>query len=100
MVPYLKGTRLTLDSWRDGRIDDGWKRSRKEIDLLRINSDVQYVVEGLEEGPPSFVKPVPRYEADVMALKALTEPQLPHKRHVRYKVVITVTYGFADASGK
>jgi hypothetical protein len=36
----------------------------------------------------------------MMALKALTEPQLPPKRHVRSKVVITVAYGFADASGK
>jgi hypothetical protein len=33
-----------------------------------------------------------------MALKALTDPQLPHKRHVWSKVVITVAYGFADAS--
>jgi hypothetical protein len=35
-----------------------------------------------------------------MAFKALTEPQLPPKRHVQYKVFITVIYGFADASGK
>jgi hypothetical protein len=35
-----------------------------------------------------------------MALKSLTEPQLPPKSHVRYKVVITVASGFADASGK
>jgi hypothetical protein len=35
-----------------------------------------------------------------MALKALNGPQLPPKRHVRSKVVTTVVYGFADASGK
>jgi hypothetical protein len=67
------------------------------MNLLRRNSDVTDEVEGPEGG---FVKHVPRYEADVMALKALTEPQLPLKRHVRSKVVITVVYGFSDASGK
>jgi hypothetical protein len=70
------------------------------MDLLRRNSDVPNEVEGPEEGPPAIVKPVPRYEADAMALKALTEPQLPPKRHVRYKVAMTVEYGFSDASGK
>jgi hypothetical protein len=29
MVPYLKEIHLTLDSWREGRGEDGWKRSRK-----------------------------------------------------------------------
>jgi hypothetical protein len=35
-----------------------------------------------------------------MALKTLTEPQLPPKRHMRSKVIIAVASGFADASGK
>jgi hypothetical protein len=48
MVPYLKGVHLTLDSWREGRREDGWKRSQKEMDLLRKNSDVPDEVEGPE----------------------------------------------------
>jgi hypothetical protein len=72
----------------------------KEMESLRRNSDASYEVEGSEEGSPTFVKPVPRYEADVMAYKALTNPQLPPKCHARSNVVITVAYGFADASGK
>jgi hypothetical protein len=70
------------------------------MDFLRRNSDVPYEVEGPAEGAPAFVKPVSWYEADVMVLKSLTEPQLPPKRHVRSKVFITVAYVFADASGK
>jgi hypothetical protein len=40
---------------------------------------------------------VPRYEADAMALKAITDPQVQPNHHVRCKVVITVAYGFTDA---
>ena len=29
MVPYLKGFHLTLDSWREGRDVDDWKKSRR-----------------------------------------------------------------------
>jgi hypothetical protein len=47
------------------------------MELLRRNSYTPDDVEGREEGAPSFVEPVPRYEADVMALKSLTDPQLP-----------------------
>jgi hypothetical protein len=100
MFPYLKGIHLTLYSWREGRREDGWKRSRKEMELPRTNSDTLDEVEGLEEGGPSFVEHVPRYEAGVMALKAITDPQFPPKRHVQSKVFITVANGFTDASGK
>jgi hypothetical protein len=62
MVPYLKGVHLTLDSWREGRREDGYKRSQKEINILRRNSDVLDEVEGPEGGAPAFVKHVPRYE--------------------------------------
>jgi hypothetical protein len=79
MVPYLKGIHLTLHSWREGRREYGWKRSRKEMELLRRNSDATDEVEGRDEGDPSFVKAVPQYEADVMVSKALTDPQLPPK---------------------
>lgn len=33
MVPFLKGLHLTLDSWRAGRKEDGWKVSQKEWNL-------------------------------------------------------------------
>jgi hypothetical protein len=70
------------------------------MELLIRNSDAPNEAEGREEGAPSFAKPIPWYEADVMALKSLTEPQLPHYLHVRSKFFITVSYGFVDASGK
>jgi hypothetical protein len=35
LVPYLKGIHLTLDSWRSGRNEDGWKRSRADMEQLR-----------------------------------------------------------------
>jgi hypothetical protein len=92
MVPYLKGIHLTLDRWQEGRREDGWKRSRKEMESLGRNSDIPGEGEGRAEGGPYFIELVPRYEADVMSLKALTDPQFPPKRHVQSRVVITVAY--------
>jgi hypothetical protein len=82
MSPYLKGIHLTLDSWREERRDDGWKRSRNEMELLHRNSDIPERGAMREEGAPPFVEYVPRYEADVLALQALTDPQLTPKRHM------------------
>jgi hypothetical protein len=31
ITPYLKGIRLTLDSWRPWRREDGWKMTVREV---------------------------------------------------------------------
>jgi hypothetical protein len=82
MIPYLKGIHLTLDNWREGRCNDGWKMSRKEMDLLRHNSDDPDESERHDEAAPSFDETMPQYESDVMVLKALTDTMLPPKHHV------------------
>ena len=30
LVPYFKGIHLTLDSWREGRDEEGWKRQDED----------------------------------------------------------------------
>jgi len=99
MVPYLKGIHLTLDSWREHRDDEGWKligvnwnEDLEDPSLTEENSDI--------EGPPARVKPVPRLKADIEALSLLTQPKLAPKRMIRNSKVISVVYGFGDASGK
>jgi hypothetical protein len=32
--PYMKGMHLTIDSWRSGRAEDGFKMTAKEIQAL------------------------------------------------------------------
>jgi hypothetical protein len=46
MVPYLKGIHLKMFSWRKQRREEGWKRSRKEMELPRRNLDTPDEVEG------------------------------------------------------
>lgn len=48
---------------------------------------------------PKTVFPVPRLEADLLALKQLFSSHHPIVRHVRSHLVSVVLYGFGDASG-
>jgi hypothetical protein len=74
--------------------------SHNEMDLPRRSSDHLDEIERYGKGAPAFAELIPRYESHAMALNALTESLLPPNRHVRSYVVVTVAYGFADASGK
>ena len=98
MIPYLKGLHLTIDSWRGGRDDDGWKlateyaqRERKEIHARATKHNrVDY---------PDTVKPVSRLLSDLSALEELTEDRIAPIVIVRSKRICVVKYGFGDASG-
>ncbi|CAJ1960069.1 unnamed protein product [Cylindrotheca closterium] len=88
MVPYLKGIHLTLDAWRPGRDDEGWKSIGYKGESPTPTS----------QDAPEYVKPVPRLKDDLAALSALTASESPPIRRVRSKRVMTVFYGFGDAS--
>ena len=87
MVPYLKGIHLTLDSWRDGRDDDGWKR-------VGYRGEAVFTT----KGAPALVDAVPRLQDDLFALSLLTQGEEPPLRRVRSKKVFSIYYGFGDAS--
>jgi hypothetical protein len=89
IAPYLKGFHLTLDSWREGRDDDGWKIPGwhpEELPSAAPNA-------------PDTVLPVPRLADDLNALAVLFTPDTPPRRAIRSQAVTTCIYGFADASG-
>jgi hypothetical protein len=90
LVPYLKGIHLTLDSWRLGRNDDGWKRSQADMEQLRRHGDPEEAMKVVSEEAPALVIPVPRLEQDLKALLALTYPLVPPKRAVRSKHLLQV----------
>lgn len=83
MVPFLKGIHLTLDSWREGRKDDGWKMTPKEWRLWsqqqaggdEDQQDLVYLI--ANDGAPVTVKPVPRLASDIRALSALLSQDTP-----------------------
>ena len=88
MVPYLKGLHATIDSWRPGRDDEGWK--------------VEWSGDALDDGArtvaPSWVKAVPRWKDDVRALGELLEGDQPAVRQARRNNSNKVLYAFGDAS--
>jgi hypothetical protein len=42
MMPYLKGTHLTLDGCRGGRNEQGWKRAQSKMEALRRNGYLDF----------------------------------------------------------
>jgi hypothetical protein len=46
MVPYLKGLHLTLDSWRSGRDEGGWKLGKVEYGEELDDSQMAELVPG------------------------------------------------------
>jgi hypothetical protein len=60
LVPYLKGIHLTLDSWRSGRNEDGWKRTRADMEHLRRNGCPEETMKSLSDEAPRLVIHVPR----------------------------------------
>jgi hypothetical protein len=83
MNPYIKGMHLTVDSWRPGRLEDGFKWSTKErqerclmeISCRRLDEEwegqVAAAVALEEETTPKTVLPIVRYLQDLECLQAL-----------------------------
>lgn len=112
MTPYLKGFYLTLNLWRQGRDAEDWKVSDKQwrqIVLERYHNGLISAEEldaggslGLEQdlGAPEVVTASPRLVDDVEALRKIFEStDDPPQVNLRSKKILTVIYGFGDASG-
>ena len=116
LVPYLKGIHLTLEMWRGGRDEEGWKLkpspaspSPTEEDDWELvaeeaaHEDAALLDEKTVAPPPvgptsGLTKAVPRLAEDLKALRELTDSAKPRFRVVRSKAVFTAYYGFGDAS--
>ena len=109
LVPYLKGLYLTLNSWRGGRDDEDWKVSPKRwkaILFARVAngmlSETELDLERNREeavDAPALVKASPSLRRDVEALIFLFGPSLVPEVSIRSKSIMTIVYGFGDASG-
>ena len=96
MVPYLKVTHQTLDSWRSGRNKDGWKLFLEELREFYSPEDFEIPGDG---GTPSKVKAVTRLKSDVAALTILLAGEDPYRVPVRVRKNGWVGYVMGDASG-
>ena len=116
IFPYLRGFYNTLNGWRKGRGSDGWKLTRRGLDLfLAMEEEMEEMDDqGLEvrsEKPspspskaprkpdaPDDVKPVPWLSQDLSTLERLFSEDLPPQRLVRGQLIHAVRYAFGDAS--
>ncbi len=116
MKPYLKGFHLSLESWRDDRISEGWKihaRPALEEDVTGedtsdegnfIEIKIQLLTNSLEEeesrqdSPRSGLTPaVPCFKEDHKATLQLAEGEQPALCCVRSMLTMTAYYVFGDA---
>ena len=108
MVPYLKGIHLSLETWRGGRDEEGWKVrepvSKDEEPSTTEDDDITLIHEKTPELPAldapasGVTQAAPRLKADLEALLFLSSAEKPRYRVVRGRVVMTAYYGFGDAS--
>jgi hypothetical protein len=120
MKPYLKGFNLSLETWREGRDEDGWKlqpRKPRDINQEEEKDNHKGKPEGMESvkiklvaqtamgeenrgsGPPSGItKAVPRFKEDLEAILELASGGKPALRCVQSKRILTAYYSFGDAS--
>ena len=99
MIPYLKGIHLTLDSWRTGRDQHGWKlkfNARRNMENIILSSNS--LEDKIETKAPRTVNAVPRLADDLEALWEFFKPDSPPWRFVRGRTIYLAKYGFGDAS--
>ena len=110
IFPYLKGFYLSLNSWRKGRNDEGWKYSMAEWRAaMELDDDLpsyQVMREAKKVHPgqshidrPELVDVVPQLGMDLKAIGELLRGEEPVHRLVRGDKVRSDKFAFGDASG-
>jgi hypothetical protein len=114
--PYMKGINLTIDSWRAGRAEDGFKMTAKELQVFESS---KWSNAGLpcrradeeedggtpatqapeEECAPATVEPVPCYLRDLECLVKLTDTSEQPRQLYRARRQ-SAFFVVGDASGK
>ena len=107
--PFLKGYYLTLNSWRSKRDHGDWKLSDKRWRRMLFDrfesggmSEFELDKELLgkdEAAAPTLVRASISLARDVEALASIFSPSVVPVVSVRSRRVVTVVYGFGDASG-
>ena len=112
ITPYLKGIHNTLESWRSGRDEDGWKltdtewlaylagqEGMEDVTKYNLKQKRKQFRDEHEGTAPSEVAVVARLSNDLTALWRLFKPEQPPLRLIRGRAIAKAIYGFGDASG-
>lgn len=110
ITPFLKGFYLTLNSWRDQRDEEDWKMPDKRWKAflferfgskLITEDELESCLDGSDDDEaPNVVRASPRLASDVDALMSiLFQTPVTPTVSIRSTRLVTVIYGFGDASG-
>lgn len=99
LTSYLIGFHMTIDSWRPGRNQEGWRIPQSLWQEMKKEDEEWSREEVANDDVPTYVKAVPRFQADISALRRLMAADHPPLKRVRCKKTGQVYYGFGDASG-
>jgi hypothetical protein len=85
MYPFLLGFNLTIDSWRPGWDEKGWRLRQSEVEARLESDDESKIEEGKgrearRERPPRLVLAVPILREDLKFLIQLTKAEAPPLR--------------------
>ena len=110
MPPYLKGLHLTIDSWREGRLQNGWKAKKAKGKFVIWEWEGEQWLDVSPEDfacasqspmeAPEYVRAVPRFKRDVAALETLFAADTPAVSRLRPNGSLGGYYLVGDASGK
>jgi hypothetical protein len=102
LTPFLMGLHITIDGWRPGRDEEGWRLREAERAAIRESDEEGGSEEPPPVGliqPPNLVKAVTRLLPDLEVMIMLTKAEDPPLRRVRAKSKINILYCYGDASG-
>jgi hypothetical protein len=92
LTSYLIGFHMTIDSWRPGRDDKGWRMSQVLWQQMQKDDEEWSQEEVAKEDIPILVKAVPRFQADIAALLRLMKGEHPSLKRARCKKTAKVYY--------
>jgi hypothetical protein len=95
MKPNMIGVHLTIDGFRPGRDEAGWRVNRHQ--MIMSEEDMEMWIE-MNLDVPLTVKAVPRLKRDIEALLELCSSDKPPLKRIRCSGWARAYYGFMDAA--
>jgi hypothetical protein len=96
---YLIGFHMTIDAWRPGRDHLGWRMAQSLWEGMDKAEEEWARDEVGELEIPTFVKAVPQFKDDIVALQRLMSCKEPPLKRARCSRSAKCYDGFDDASG-
>ena len=106
ITPFMKGIYLTLNAWRPQRDSEGRRLSDKKWNRVLFEKHNRGLVSDAEledklmshTSAPQAVTALIRLESDLQSMDTILSPEVIPKVGLRSRLIVSVVYGFGDAS--